>query len=1133
MCSNHSSASQSLLDERLSNLLASPDFSVPAYLNLALSTSRSSPETDQDAASTGDDEEELLQQQMASLALQLQIRTQSCHDEIGRIGAELQAIVPRCAADVTRLKVGLEGMEVDAVNLLEGMMLASSSGGEGGMRGGIADGTSAGNLDGDASAGGTSKSKKQSTPQHPSSRLESLDPSLTTPAQYALQISQSPPLPVLSTLHALRTHLSTTRAILAAASSWDETLSSLPSLLASQPPKLVEATQSLSRLEAGARALRGMPEGREDREAVLRKFRTQLEVLLKPQLLHALKRMDTRLGPLQQCVGMYRTLGKVEVLREEYVRMRPGEVVSLWFAFGGGRYGGNHNRAMGSLEEEEEEDEGKKKQENPMDGFYEGEESNTLEELKEQQEEDEEEEEDAADFDFSDDASKAADEQTSSYSSQQQQQQLRQQQTHPNSHESQSKQTANNPQQFIEWLPTWYEAVLKLLEKERRQARLVFGPELAPAIVARVLMECFRPIVKSMGSRLAGLCPVPGSGVRSGGEVGSLEGIAETYQSTVQFLSLAYDQMEAWDGKTGEGAADNSADATFHENDGGGGGIDHNANDAHDVEPTKQSSSSTQAKSATPASEALTTIRTSFLLVASPFRAYQRSLAEAERNPMGEAATMVAKDIRNVASGSAGAGLAGLEDAAERFGDLAPFMFPLADAAMTRFELLNSGYNAPATLTSIDTLLANHASELAIAMGTLSGNATHGRSGSGGGPDFDEQYVHCALEILRIAGAFKRNLRSFEYSVRDRLRNLANQMLDSALEIPEEKATAGTGGGTAQIPDSLDMTQIRTMLSKEACDPPRTLVDDGTGVKYPAPVVELRRLAGPSSKKASADFLQPPLFPKALDCTSRLARSCQSFVFEVCYAIPERHLRGISALPVWKQEGSGSGAEEDSYGILPQPFITQVGEHMLALVQALEPFASDKEALGLANEVMDGIREVAFQPWKEFVAAAGCSFSDKDEYDQLNVLMDGKELVRYFLDDSTDGLPALDQEDDEDEEDDPEEKATTAFCNLWLDVVGLAVTGRLLERTMRIPRLGRKGAEHLASDLNYIRNVFTALGVSGHPHPLLGYIAKLVVLDEDTLRSRNRDRQSEDRGPASEVIRRAELRVAYVRSISI
>jgi len=451
-------------------------------------------------------------------------------------------------------------------------------------------------------------------------------------------------------------------------------------------------------------------------------------------------------------------------------------------------------------------------------------------------------------------------------------------------------------------------------------------------------------------------------------------------------------------------------------------------------------------------------------------------------------------------------------------------MFPLAEAAIHRFELLNSGYNAPATLTSIDRLISNHAAELAIAMGTLSTNASSASSGS----EFDERHVNCALEILRIAGMFKRNLRSFDYTVRDRLRMLSKEiMMDNSALLD---------GVNGEIPDELSAVRIRAMLAKEACDPSPTYIDDGAGVKCPASAVQLRRLAGPANNKNES----PPLFPKALDSTSRLAKSCLSLVFEVCSAIPERQLRGISALPVWKQEGGGNGVDgdnEESYGILPQQFITHVGEHMLALVQALEPFASDTDALGLANEAMVGVMEVAVQPWKEFVAAAGCSGMG-EEKSHLEILMRGKDLTKYFYEEDNDN--ALEDsvrgqdDDDGEEEEDPDAKASAAFCNQWLDVVGLAVTGRLLERTMRIPRLGRKGAEHLSTDLNYIMNVFTALGVAGHPHPLLGYVAQLVTLDEDALRSKIlRRRGDTEVSEVLEVIKRAELRIAYVRSIAI
>ena len=410
-------------------------------------------------------------------------------------------------------------------------------------------------------------------------------------------------------------------------------------------------------------------------------------------------------------------------------------------------------------------------------------------------------------------------------------------------------------------------------------------------------------------------------------------------------------------------------------------------------------------------------------------------------------------------------------------------------------------------------------------MGTLSTNAS-----SSAGPDFDEMHVNCALEILRIAGMFKRNLRSFEHSVRDRLRALSNAMADAVLEGSDDGG--GDDDDDAALPDELSPVQIRAMLAREACDPTPTYVDDGTGVKCPTSVVQLRRLAGggggaAKSEPSSAAHLLP-LFPRAHESTSRLARGCLSLVFEVCSAIPERQLRGISALPIWKKDGGkgGSDGDEESYGILPQQYITQVGEHMLALVQALEPFASDPDSLGLANEVMSGVMEVAVQPWKEFVAAAGCSFAG-DGKSQLEVLMRGGDLSGFFLDDGGDDDRESLETKKTEEEDEGEE---AAFCNQWLDVVGMAVTGRLFERTMRIPRLGRRGAEHLATDLNYIMNVFTALGVPSHPHPLLKYITQLVMMEDQIIRSKiqlHREETSE----AFEVIKRAELRIAYVRGI--
>jgi hypothetical protein len=225
----------------------------------------------------------------------------------------------------------------------------------------------------------------------------------------------------------------------------------------------------------------------------------------------------------------------------------------------------------------------------------------------------------------------------------------------------------------------------------------------------------------------------------------------------------------------------------------------------------------------------------------------------------------------------------------------------------------------------------------------------------------------------------------------------------------------------------------------------------------------------------------------------------------------------MTSINTWRETASNEGL---GYGTLPQEYITHVGEHMLALVQALEPFASDKEALSLANEVMDEVRRVAQQPWLDFISATGAVGSES----LVVALMNGKGLSDFVV-------GVIPEEEDETETDDGEEsKAITAFCNAWLDVVGLAVTGQLLERVMRIPLITVKGCEHLNADLGYLVNVFSALGISNHPHPLLGHIAELATADRELLLERMNS--LDNNNEITCFLRSVEGRIAAMREIN-
>ena len=396
-------------------------------------------------------------------------------------------------------------------------------------------------------------------------------------------------------------------------------------------------------------------------------------------------------------------------------------------------------------------------------------------------------------------------------------------------------------------------------------------------------------------------------------------------------------------------------------------------------------------------------------------------------------------------------------------------------------------------------MLSKHAGEIAIAIRTLSASMTADNEKLA--ESFDDQHVSCALEVLKVAGILQRSLKGFESMTKDRTTLLAQRMIAFAAQ-EKELHEGGMSGGSKSflLPDALSVVEIDSLVTKAAL---------GSDLDDESNAAALQRIEA--------------LYPEASEATSRLARSCHAFVFDVCSAVPRKHLANMSLMETWTKRESG-GNSMDAYGTLPQSYITLVGEHMLALVQALEPFASDGESLRLANEVMTGARAVALQPWRDLVSAINAPDHAAES------LVSGKDLSEY-IESQFEDVP--EEEDDEDDEQLNEaEKASAAFCNKWLDVVGLAVTGRLLERIMRISRLSAKGCEHLAADLSYLINVLAALGVSGHPHPLVHHVADIVVMESSALRDQISSRKDHRNVSVLVALRLMEERIATIRGVA-
>jgi len=392
---------------------------------------------------------------------------------------------------------------------------------------------------------------------------------------------------------------------------------------------------------------------------------------------------------------------------------------------------------------------------------------------------------------------------------------------------------------------------------------------------------------------------------------------------------------------------------------------------------------------------------------------------------------------------------------------------------------------------TLDHLLRKFVDEVVIAIETV----MRGCTGT-----MDAQHVQCGLAALASAGRFRETFESFVGEV--------GEMVLMDVKLLETTGDDDVLAAVARAACGLAPKDVNSLCSHLA----NALVGETTS-----------------------------LLPAAVAAVDRLGRAARSLVFHICSSAPMRHLDVMSSLPSW-YDAPEDGLDNDpalSYGTLPQPYIQAVGEHMLGLVQALEPFAYSDQ-LAPAAAVLRGARDSAGDCWADLLRALGMPQESKD-VGLVARVMDGR--VVGGIPAVADGVGRWDQavalhEEEEDPDEDEAARASHAFCNEWLHVVGLAVTGKLLERMARLGRIGPGGAAHVAADLGYMNNVLGALGISGHPHPLIGHFGWLVTVEEAELRERLVmelaavvEHEGSDDGVEA-VVRSLEKAVALLRGIS-
>jgi hypothetical protein len=613
---------------------------------------------------------------------------------------------------------------------------------------------------------------------------------------------------------------------------------------------------------------------------------------------------------------------------------------------------------------------------------------------------------------------------------------------------SSSKQSTS--QTFSEWLPTWFEAVLQLLQEERRQAATVFGPAVVPGIMVAVWSQALQPVLSSLANRLSSQ---------------SAADRARIYEACLQFGSLAYDLVATvyWDLAEQEGSQVSSLPPP---------------------EPWELWQELEQVL---------------VKVMGQPLRHYQVEWANMEKKAAVEKALPEAQESLGLVLEN----ISGLEqasmDAVWQWIQDDTVMGDWVPKALGRFRLLRGGYGAPNALSVLDEVIAKHIQDVVVKLQPFLEACQSHLS------NFEDSHVTTALSILKVAGWMKQQVEQLESVIKQEL-SVLHARLDKHIQWLENLPSGKTVKFV--LPDSLSTIEINSMLTLWAC---------GTGDETAK--IEVAQSALATLERLGAEKMS---LVQAHEAVAEFSRKCHVFCFSVCFAVPQLHLAPLSSLEAWKKAASDDALA--SYGILPQSYITHVGEHVLSLVQALEPFAMDKNSLSLAQNAMGDLHHAAKQPWKELIHALGMDDLAKDD-NCLERLMTGKDLREFVP-----GSLAEDQDEIEDSDDaeNAENQALTSFCNAWLDVVGLAVAGRLLERIVRIPTLTARGCEHLNADLNYLVNVLTALGVQGHPHPLLAHMAEMCLLQQDVLLESAQSRDTVD--PLASIVSSLEQRLLSMKA---
>lgn len=572
---------------------------------------------------------------------------------------------------------------------------------------------------------------------------------------------------------------------------------------------------------------------------------------------------------------------------------------------------------------------------------------------------------------------------------------------------------------YAAWLDSFYGDVLRMLQRESRNAKELFGSEMVVEVLLALLHNTLEPLTKSFRDRL----------VPSGTDF-NLGRLLRCFQATRGFAGQLVQLFRSLETDLGVSLA---------EGDDAGASVENMLRVV--FEPYRVYFTDYARFS----SEALTD---SLLRLVPAFNAKRNRLHSDELDD----------ELEAQAEGDA----APLDEFSQHLEEASEAAWALVDESLQQCYEFTGGAAFPEAVEAVGTAVQQFTLALSATMPAMrkackAEPLSRGDSATGvvlvSAPDWSQ--FHASLTLLKSCGTLESELCALDSRVRVRMREQLVQFFGEASgsSSPRSRRKKSHDGAGLSLADLVDPAKLVNAVAKAWLhdeDPSRQTLFHQFEMEL------LDHSAGAAGFDATVSrYPTASLLDEAQRAVRSWTKDAQLLTYDTVFLPIARGLETLPGNESWRKMPDAALGDLPTFSMLPQDYITMVADLLLSLLPQLEPFA-ESSSLENAFVASRGAQEVCVQ----------AEWTGLGQMLRLAPL----ELAACQHIFGSEAKPSA------------AEPAPTAteFVDLWTAALASGTLAAFLRAVCSIPMLSELGAQQLAADLGYFFNVLSAVGGEGN-----------------------------------------------------